>query len=74
MTQPTLNKIPIDGAIALKAAEYWREFRQQGVTLGQADALIAATAHVLDLVLITYNRDHYPMKDMKLYEPMPQVE
>ncbi len=69
-----LRKIPVDGAIAFKAAEYWRGFRQQGVTLGQADALIAATAHVLNLILITYNQDHYPMKDIELYAPMPQVE
>jgi predicted nucleic acid-binding protein len=69
-----LYKIPVDGAIAFKAAEYWREFRGQGLTLGQADAIIAATAHVLNLVLVTYNRDHYPMKDIMLYEPMPQIE
>ena len=69
-----LYKIPADGAIAFKAAEYWREFRRRGITLGQADALIAATAYILDLVLITYNRDHYPMDDIKLYEPMPPVE
>lgn len=69
-----LYKIPVDEAIAFKAAEYWREFRRQGVTLGQADAFIAATAHVLNVVLVTYNQDHYPMKDIKLYEPMPQLK
>ena len=69
-----LYNIPVDGPIAFKAAEYWRGFRQQGVTLGQADALIAATAHALDLTLITYNLDHYPMQDIRLYEPMPQIE
>lgn len=69
-----LHNIPADEAIAFKAAEYWREFRRQGVTLGQADALIAATANVLNLVLVTYNRDHYPMKDVKIYDPMPHIE
>lgn len=69
-----LHKVPADEVVAFKAAEYWREFRRRGVTLGQADALIAATAHVLNLFLVTYNRDHYPMKDIKLYEPMPRVE
>lgn len=69
-----LYKIPVDDEIAFKAAEYWREFRRQGVTLGQADVLIAATAHVLNLIIITYNRDHYPMKDIELYDPMPQIE
>jgi predicted nucleic acid-binding protein len=66
-----LYKVPADGAIAFKAAEYWRKFRRRGITLGQADALIAATAYVSDLTLITYSRDHYPMEDIKLYEPMP---
>ncbi|MCD6507782.1 PIN domain-containing protein [Candidatus Poribacteria bacterium] len=69
-----LYKIPVDGAIAFKAAEYWREFRRRGLTLGQADAIIAATAYVLNLVLVTYNRDHYPMEDITLYEPMPRIE
>jgi predicted nucleic acid-binding protein len=69
-----LYKIPVDEAMAFKAAEYWREFRRQGVTLGQADTLIAATARVLNIILVTYNRDHYPMKDIELYEPMPQLK
>jgi predicted nucleic acid-binding protein len=68
-----LHKIPVDGDIALKAAEYWREFRSRGVTLGQADALIAATVHVSSLVLVTYNSNHYPMKDIELYQPMPEL-
>jgi len=69
-----LRVVPVDEAIALKAGEYWREFRRKRVTLGKADALIAATAHVLRLVLVTCNPDHYPMKDLTLYEPMPQVQ
>lgn len=70
----TSYKIPVDGNMAFKAAEYWREFREEGITLGRIDALIAATAQVLDLVLVTYNRDHYPMKDITFYDPMPQIE
>jgi len=69
-----LYQIPVDGDIALKAAEYWREFRNQGITLGQADAFIAATAHVSKSVLVTYNSSHYPMKDITFYRPMPQLE
>ena len=69
-----LYQIPVDGNIALKAAEYWREFRNQGITLGQADAFIAATAHVSKSVLVTYNSSHYPMNDITLYRPMPQLE
>ncbi len=68
-----LHEVPVDRPIAFKAAEYWREFRRRGITLGQADALIAATAHMLNLTLVTYNRNHYPMKDITLYEPMPRI-
>ena len=68
-----LYQIPASGPVALAAAEYWRDFRRRGVTLGRADALIAATVRVFDLTLVTYNRDHYPMDDIALYDPMPPV-
>ena len=68
-----LCQIPANGSVALVAAEYWRDFRRQGVTLGRADALIAATARVLELTLFTYNSDHYPMDDIARYESMPPV-
>ncbi|MBD3181702.1 PIN domain-containing protein [Candidatus Poribacteria bacterium] len=69
-----LFKIPVDGEIAMKAADYWREFRNKGVTLGQADAMIAATASVNNLIIVTYNSSHYPMKDVETYYPMPHIE
>lgn len=68
-----LYKIPVDGAIAMKAADYWREFRSKGITLGQADAIIAATANVMNLLIVTYNRKHYPMNDIRFYDPMPEI-
>ena len=66
-----LHQVPPDGTIAMAAADLWREFRDRGVTLGRADALIAATAQTAGLSLVTYNRDHYPMGGVRLYEPMP---
>ncbi|MBT4504061.1 MAG: type II toxin-antitoxin system VapC family toxin [Gemmatimonadetes bacterium] len=69
----TLYQIPTGGPIPLIAAEYWRNFRSQGITLGRADALVGATARALDLMLVTYNCDHYPMDDIALYDPMPSV-
>lgn len=69
-----LYKVPVDGRIAYRAAEYWREFRGKGVTLGRVDALIAATAHVLGLVLVTYNRSHYPMEDVTYHDMMPLIQ
>lgn len=69
-----LYTVPVNREIALQAGEYWRQFRRRGITLGRADALIAATARVLGLALVTYNGDHYPMKDIALYKPMPDVD
>ena len=69
----TLQQIPPDGSMAIAAAEYWRHFRSRGVTVGRADALIAATARILDLVLVTYNSDHYPMDDVAFYDRMPRA-
>jgi len=66
----SLHQIPTDGPIAVVAAEYWRDYRGQGITLGRADALIAATARVLDLALVTYNIEHYPMDDIARYDRM----
>lgn len=69
-----LQQVPVDGAIGKLGADYWRDFRSRGVTLGRADALIAATARSLDLILVTYNQVHYPMDDVLLYESMPGLE
>ncbi|MBM3215133.1 type II toxin-antitoxin system VapC family toxin [Candidatus Poribacteria bacterium] len=44
--------------------------RRQGITLGQVDVLIAATARAHDLMLVTYNRSDFPMPDITLYAEM----
>ena len=58
--------IPVDWAIAEKAAEYIQTY-QGKENPDFADAIIAATAVVHGLTLVTYNRKHYPMPDIKLY-------
>lgn len=62
-----LQAFSVDKAVARKAAHYLREFRPRGVTLDFADCLIAATASLNDLVLVTKNVTHYPMEDVQLY-------
>ena len=62
-----LQDLPVDKAVAKKAAHYLREFRPRGMTLDFADCLIAATASLNDLVLVTKNVTHYPMDDLQLY-------
>ncbi|CAN7427265.1 type II toxin-antitoxin system VapC family toxin [Rhizobium sp. LjRoot254] len=52
--------IPIDLAIALKAAEFLKAYHASH-RLDIIDALIAATASVQDEPLVTLNLKHFPM-------------
>ena len=58
--------VPVNEAIAKKAAEYYREFRIKGITLSSTDALVAGTAFNEDLILVTQNRRHFPMSDIDI--------
>ena len=52
--------VAVDEHIAQQGGLYRRDYgKSHGV--GLADALIAATAQVLDVKLITLNKKHYPM-------------
>ncbi len=51
--------IPIDTSIASKASELWSIARREGYPCGDADLLIAATAIVHQLRLVTGNTAHY---------------
>lgn len=62
-----LEGYPVDRATARKTAAYIREFRRKGITLDFADMIIAATANLNDLTLVTVNFTHYPMEDIELY-------
>ena len=42
------------------------EFRSKGLTIGIADAIIAATALELGVPLLTNNVRHYPFPDLKV--------
>jgi predicted nucleic acid-binding protein len=59
------NVFPVTAEIARQAADYCRTFRSKGVTLSTADALIAATAQVSQLVLVTQNQRDFPMSDFE---------
>lgn len=54
--------------IAKLAGEYLQNFSKRGITLSLADALIAATTIFYNLTLFTYNKKHYPMKEIKFYK------
>jgi predicted nucleic acid-binding protein len=64
----SLPAYPLDVSIADLAGEYIRRYRAQGITLDKPDAIIGATAVLHGLVLVTYNRKHFPMPELQLYE------
>ncbi|HAF70428.1 MAG: putative ribonuclease VapC [Acetothermia bacterium 64_32] len=63
-----LEVLPVDREVAEKAAEYIKTY-QDKKNPDFADAVIAATAMVHGLALVTYNRRHYPMPEIRFYPP-----
>lgn len=63
-----LESLPVDSDVADKAGELVRIWRARGVTIGAADALIAATALQHTLPLVTTNPKHFPMPELTVYQ------
>lgn len=62
------GEVVLDARTGRQAGAYLARFgRSQGVEI--ADALIAAAASTTGLRLWTLNRRHYPMRDLRFYEP-----
>lgn len=51
-----------------RSGEWRRHFAQRGVTLSQADCLIAAAAVGVEAKLATGNPDHFPMEGLTVEE------
>ena len=51
--------LPLADGIVVKAAEIYGALHRQGALIGDADILIAATALVYDLPLVTNNSKHF---------------
>lgn len=62
----SLTTYAVEERVADLAGRYLRRYRRRGQTLELADALIAATAVVYELRLMTYNVSHYPMPELHL--------
>jgi predicted nucleic acid-binding protein len=56
--------LPIDEATAWQAGTWRRSFAESGITLFQADCLIAAATHSRQAVLCTGNPTDFPMRDL----------
>lgn len=63
-----VRTVLVDIEIADKAGEYKYEFDHQGKNIGMIDHLIAATATVHELVLVTFNKKDFPHKDLTIYQ------
>lgn len=62
------GEIALDSRIGRHAGEYLARYaKSHGLEI--ADALIAAAAAVSGLRLWTLDRKHYPMDDVRFYEP-----
>lgn len=57
-------------AIGKQAGMYWQEYSRKLKNLSLMDCLIAATASVNNLNLLSLNTKHFPMKDIKLLDPL----
>ena len=62
------RQIPIDFQTAKLAGEYWNKYRK--INNNFVDYLIAATCKVNKLILLTRNIKHFPMKDIKIIDPI----
>lgn len=61
-----LRVAPIGVAQGIRAGTWRREFASRGVTLHQADCLIAAAAVGVGAALATANTSDFPMEDVRL--------
>ena len=66
----SLQYFPIVWGVARMAGLLKRDFARKGITLATTDVTIAAIAIHYQLILITDNLRHYPMKELSIY-PLP---
>jgi toxin FitB len=64
--------LPITSEIAQHAGELRGTFRTRGITRSQADMLIAATAHIYQLTLITRNIRDFEGCEIALFNPFSE--
>jgi len=60
----------VDQKIAKVAGLYWQQYSKQLKNLSLTDCLIAGTANVNSLTLVSLNVRHFPMKDIHLLNPL----
>lgn len=71
-TENVLNEFQtwdVTPAVAKQAGLYWKEYIKHLKKLSLTDCLIAGTANVNNLTLVSLNTKHFPMKDIKTLNP-----
>lgn len=63
-----LQSLDVTPLIAKQAGLYWQEYSKQLQNLSLMDCLIAGCANVNNLTLVSLNKKHFPMKDIKLLD------
>ena len=72
-TENLLNELQtwdVTSTIAKQGGLYWQEYVKKLKNLSVMDCLIAATANVNNLTLVSLNTKHFPMKDIELLNPL----
>lgn len=69
----SLKVFDVNMDIAKIAAQLIRVHKTKGVTMDIPDSIIASTCILHDLILVTYNRRHYPISELKFHLP-PQIK
>jgi predicted nucleic acid-binding protein len=58
--------VPFGGVEARLTGSWWRRYRAKGITLPLEDTMIAATAAIRGLPLLTGNVKHFPMPELQV--------
>ena len=69
----SLKIFDVNMEIASKAAQFIRERKSKGITLDLPDSVIAATCILHELILVTYNKKHYPISGIE-FHPVPPIK
>lgn len=62
------QSIDVNPTVAKQAGLYWQKYSKNLQNLSIIDCIIAATANINGATLVTLNRKHFPMKDIKLLD------
>lgn len=72
-TEGLLNEFQtwdVTSHIAKQAGLYWQQYSKQLKNLSLTDCLIAGTANLHNATLISLNARHFPMKDIRVLNPL----